>query len=367
MNFFVADPHWGVWVIAYFFLGGIAAGGYFLAVLIDSFGRPEDRPLARIAYLGAFPLVLVCGLVLTIDLGRPERFWHMLFKSEVVKEAFAEGFPFSGAGWRLAVRAPAFKYWSPMSAGSWGLSVFGACAFVSFVAAAWPHRRVGRWLDRPFVRWPVRVVGLVSAFYVASYTGSLLTASNQPLWSDTTWLSALFFASAISTALAAMALVAWRRKLGTPEGRERLEGADLWAIGLELVVFAAFLASLGGYLTAVLGTVRGWVLVAGVPVVGLLVPLLIRRVAGRRPWSAPVAAACVLLGGLLLRYGAVTVNVELLDRGPALLAGSRPEDRGPPGPAGFDPEDDREVGQAGADPDNHGPVVRPRSKFPVQQ
>jgi formate-dependent nitrite reductase membrane component NrfD len=46
MNFFVADPEWGVWIIAYFYLGGIAAGSYFIAILIEWFGSEEDRVLA---------------------------------------------------------------------------------------------------------------------------------------------------------------------------------------------------------------------------------------------------------------------------------------------------------------------------------
>ena len=36
MNLFVADPHWGWWIILYFYLGGIAAGAYFTATLIGS-------------------------------------------------------------------------------------------------------------------------------------------------------------------------------------------------------------------------------------------------------------------------------------------------------------------------------------------
>src|SRR5262245_35453610 len=114
MNLEVADPDWGGWIVAYFFLGGIAAGSYFLAVLSDWFCSEEDWTLARIAYWIAFPLIALCGLLLVVDLHRPERSWHMLLKSEVTKTAFAEGFPFTAAGWRLAVQAPAFKYWSPM-------------------------------------------------------------------------------------------------------------------------------------------------------------------------------------------------------------------------------------------------------------
>ena len=47
MNPFVADPQWGWWIVLYFYLGGIAAGAYFLATLIELFGRevlPDEEP-----------------------------------------------------------------------------------------------------------------------------------------------------------------------------------------------------------------------------------------------------------------------------------------------------------------------------------
>ena len=49
-------PDWGWLIVFYFFFGGLAGGCYFLAALIDLFGRPEDRPLARLGYYIAFPL-----------------------------------------------------------------------------------------------------------------------------------------------------------------------------------------------------------------------------------------------------------------------------------------------------------------------
>src|SRR5262245_60282223 len=96
MNLVVADPDWGWWIVCYFFLGGIAAGAYFTATLIDLAGGEQDRALARDGYWIAFPLVGVCGVLLILDLNRPERFWHMLLRSEVVKAALAEGWPWSG-------------------------------------------------------------------------------------------------------------------------------------------------------------------------------------------------------------------------------------------------------------------------------
>ena len=87
MTRFAADPAWGWWIVGYFFLGGIAAGAYFAATLIEAIGRDEDRPVARAGYRLALPLIAVCGIFLILDLDRPERFWHMMFQSEVVHHA----------------------------------------------------------------------------------------------------------------------------------------------------------------------------------------------------------------------------------------------------------------------------------------
>ena len=113
-TFFTATPHWRWLIVAYFFLGGLAGGSYFLATLMDLFGKREDRPLVRLAYLIAFPAVCVCGLLLTADLGRPERFWHMLVQAQTFR--------------------PMVKAYSPMSIGSWALLLFGGHAIHSFVA-----------------------------------------------------------------------------------------------------------------------------------------------------------------------------------------------------------------------------------------
>ena len=75
------------------------------------------------------------------------------------------------------------------------------------------------------------------------------------------------------------------------------------------------------------------------------------RIGQRRWWGIPTAAGCALLGGLLVRYGAVTTPGELLRRGPSTLVS-------------FAPEQGRHVGERGADIGNHGTVGKPRSKLP---
>lgn len=298
MDRYVVDPHWHDFIIWYFFLGGVAAGAFAVARLIDLFGDEYDRRAALVADWIAFPLVCLCGLLLVIDLGRPERFWHMLIQSNTFR--------------------PMFKWWSPMSAGSWGLSAFGAFASASFLGALADEGRfgLGRW--KGLLAWRNRGVigklyalgGLASAFFLGSYTGALLNASNQPIWSDSTWISPLFLASSVSTGLAAMALlVRWRR----PEAEAplaRLERADSWAIGLEAAMLVALAVSLGRLAVPAFNQWPGALVPAFVVPVGLLGPLLLKRFAGHR--GAWVAAAMVLIGGFALRAAIVGIAGPLL-------------------------------------------------------
>ncbi len=115
-TFFTASPGWHWLVVVYFFLGGLAAGSFFLAAMVDLLGNEQDRPLARLGYYTSILILLPAAPLLILDLNRPERFWHMLFQSE--------RFPL-----------PMFKWWSPMSVGSWALSIFGAVALLMALAA----------------------------------------------------------------------------------------------------------------------------------------------------------------------------------------------------------------------------------------
>src|SRR2546422_5359465 len=72
-TFFSGAPHWTWFIIPYFFVGGLAGGAYFLAAVLDWFGRPEDRPVVRTGYDIAAVGAILSGLLLTIDLGRDRK------------------------------------------------------------------------------------------------------------------------------------------------------------------------------------------------------------------------------------------------------------------------------------------------------
>jgi hypothetical protein len=149
-----------------------------------------------------------------------------------------------------------------------------------------------------------------------------------------------------------------------------LRHADLWALVLELIVFAIFLISLGGLLLPVMHTWHGKLLIIGTLVLGLILPLIFHLpVRARGLQSTAIAAVLSLVGGFVLRYAMLTTPPELLARASELRARYTVEgSHGIGTPAavllpGFSPEDGRPRGGGpGADPGNKTDNLEPRSK-----
>jgi protein NrfD len=297
----VGDPHWGALIVAYFFLGGIAAGAYAMAALAGLFGAEADRRATRAASYLAFPLVSICGILLIVDLNRPERFWHMLIASETLR--------------------PIFKWYSPMSVGSWGLSVFGAFSFISFLAVLaedgflrwnWLKSRIGSvrgtWIERVYLG-----TGCLSAFFLGAYTGTLLSASNQPVWAQSNWISALFLASAASTGVAATLLVnRWVFREQDDESTHRLEWLDRWAVAMEGVLLVIFVATLGRLGLEAVSTWPGLLLIVVVVPLGIIVPLATKRFGGST--GLKISPVCVLIAGLALRLSIVGMPLAFMSQ-----------------------------------------------------
>jgi len=269
-TFFTASPHWTWFIIPYFFVGGIAGGAFFLAALLQWFGRPEDRPVIRTGYGIAFWGAVLSGLLLTFDLGRPFRFWHMLVQSE--------NFPHL-----------MFKSWSPISFGSWAILLFAACAFVSWYMSQ----------EATVLAKLVAAVGGLLGFFVAGYTGVLLSVTNRPIWADSPWLGALFLASGASTGAAA--LVLFSRSRGAAETSLRwLSSVDTQALVIELILLVLFVVSLGS-VAKVWVSFWGLLLLVGVVWTGILWPLLLHFKPAGAGTGFRNPALMVLLGGFLLR------------------------------------------------------------------
>jgi formate-dependent nitrite reductase membrane component NrfD len=198
-------PVWTWEVPLYFFVGGTAGAAAVLATAYDMFGQtPEVARRARhVALAGG----LLSPLLLTSDLGRPERFLNML---------------------------RVFKWRSPMSMGSWILAVFGPSVTVSALAHELATLRIppapatdttiresvghGHAYSRVRVGRPGReaaeamgavagVAAALSGALLATYTGVLLAATAIPVWNQhRRLLPAHFGAAAIGSAASVLTL-----------------------------------------------------------------------------------------------------------------------------------------------------------------
>jgi hypothetical protein len=195
-------PVWTWEVAAYLFTGGLAAGSALLAAGGQVTGRPVLRRAGRVAALAG---VVASGGLLVADLGRPEGFHHML---RVVKPT------------------------SPMSVGTWVLTVFGPAAGVAAVAeaaGALPQRGVWGVLRRvvPPVGDAGGWVAAVTAPVLATYTGVLLADTAVPSWHEAyRELPVVFAGSALASGAAVGLLAAPAGQVG-PARRLAAVGAVL--------------------------------------------------------------------------------------------------------------------------------------------
>ena len=289
---FVTPPDWHWYIIWYFFLGGLAGGAYTLGTLFRLVGDPLDEGAARVAFLIAFPVYVLCPILLTLDLGRPLRFWHMLIDART--------------------GMPTLKYWSPMSVGAWALLLFGIFAFISFIEVlaldgSVRHRsarglavRLRGGFGRLFM-----IVGSCLGLFVAGYTGVLLAVSNQPVWSDTWAIGGLFLASGLSTAAAAIVLCTWFRSDARWTG-EKLSRADRYFVLMELVLLIIFFVTLGPMAAGMLH--GGWIVLWVLVLIGILVPFVLHRTS--LGGVAVLASLLVLIASFALRT-VIVLNPQL--------------------------------------------------------
>ena len=287
---FVRAPQWLWYILFYFFFAGLAGGSYAVATLLRLSGDRRDEAAARIGFLIAGPVTAICPVLLTIDLGVSwDRFWHMLVNVTPGDSSLN------------------FKYWSPMSVGVWALTVFGVFVAISFLDAWKPFIPVA--VNRVF-----NVLGALVGIYVASYTGVLISVSNQPVWSDTWALGGLFLASGLSGSAALLALLI-RNRADAAFSLGRLHEADGYFSALELALMIIFFITVGA--AGTLSRELPWLPLWAIAVVGIAGSLVEARghmrsvraggggtVAGVR-LDTVVVSALVLIGVLALRAAVI--------------------------------------------------------------
>ena len=166
----IKEPAWTIEVPWYFFAGGMAGASAPLAVAARMTGNER---LARSAVTVAAAGIAVGTPLLVSDLGRPERFHHML---------------------------RVFKPTSPMSMGSWVLAGLGPSA-VNAAVSEWfgIFPRLGRVAE---------VVSGLLGPALSTYTAVLVANTAVPVWHEAgRELPLVFAGSAMASAGAATALL----------------------------------------------------------------------------------------------------------------------------------------------------------------
>ncbi|WP_422749934.1 NrfD/PsrC family molybdoenzyme membrane anchor subunit [Mycobacterium sp. WMMD1722] len=267
-------PAWNWMIAAYLFLGGLSAGSALLGAGADLRGLPRLR---RVSRLGALASILASLYFLIADLGRPERFHHML---------------------RVA------KPSSPMSMGTWILSAYGPGAGLAAVAEVMPgwlrRSRLGR-----LVSWAARPAGLEAAAVapgVASYTAVLLSHNAVPAWREAhPYLPFVFAGSAAASGAGLGLLLAPVDECG-PARRMAVTGATLEVAASRAMEHRIGLAG-EAYTTGRPHRLRQaseLLTVAGA--VGAVV-------SGGRRWAVAASGAALLAGSALQRFGIFEAGV----------------------------------------------------------
>jgi len=197
----IKEPTWTWEIPTYFFTGGVSGASSVLSTSAKLFGN--EKLSRRALYVGAV-FDAISPLLLVSDLGRPERFHHML---------------------------RVFKVTSPMNVGAWVLLVNGGASNTAAV------------LELLGILKPVKLLAeLVAALFgppLATYTGVLVADTAVPVWHEGRHeLPWLFGASAAASAGAAATMFMDPDDAGPARrlaaGSVLVEGALMQAMELRL-------------------------------------------------------------------------------------------------------------------------------------
>ena len=239
--------------------------GLFLVAALGELAAPAlFAAVARVAYPIALALLLADLACLVLDLGDPLRFHHML---------------------------RVFKPTSPMSLGTWSLTVYALPLTVLALLSILPTHTLD-WLRRPAM-----LLGLLPALGTAVYKGVLFSTTAQPGWKDARWLGGYLVTSALMLGAAQLLLLC-----GVTEQREAaaaLRPTLELLLVLNAVTLGLLIRDVRATLARAYESTRLSELALLVVGGGVLAPLYL--VAVGRPLGLTVAVLLILLVALLVR------------------------------------------------------------------
>jgi Ni/Fe-hydrogenase subunit HybB-like protein len=255
-------------IIAWDALFNGMATGLFMAAAVSEFAAPAVfRPVAKVAYPVALVVLLIDLGLLVLDLGDPLRFHHML---------------------RI------FKLYSPMSVGTWCLTIFSLPLTVA--AALSLLAEMGRDFER--ARILAVVAGLLPALGSAAYKGVLLSTNAQPGWKDARWMGGYLTNSALLMGCGELLVLS--ALMGQPKAAAILRTAFIVLLVLNVIPLSLLFANLQPTHARLYTRKQQWrvgVLIA----VGTLIPLVLMLFNGSVPFIL-VAVIFLLVDGWAIRF-----------------------------------------------------------------
>jgi formate-dependent nitrite reductase membrane component NrfD len=281
-------PHWDIWnVVTYLFLGGVMGGLGVIGALANR-DTESDLKLKRTLAVTAFFLAPACPAVLITHLGRPERFAHML---RIVK----------------------FK--SPMSLGTWGLVVYSGAAGMNLVHTLARSGALPRWMRGVAPGIFGSLQALVGAFLMG-YTGVLLSASANPLWSSgKRHIPVAFVCSSMSSACALASLLSIAES--NSEVTRKLEKLEMIASTAELVSLLSFEKHAGDYGKPLFTGAAGERLRTYTVGAGIVAPLALNLLGEVLHLPKPVDCMRTLISSVLTIVGGYALRQTVVGAGRA--------------------------------------------------
>lgn len=304
----IKHAHWRWEIYLYFWIGGIGAGSHVVSTIAQVLGY-KDPAFLRASRYTTLVAMMISPILLIKDLGRPERFYNML---------------------RIV------KLRSPMSVGTWALTVFSLLTGLVATAQAARDGLLGQnAAARLAGALPTRflsVLALPFGFFVGSYTGVLLAATSVPMWArNAVLMGPTFLASALSTGLSAISFVLHLGEWGEQKTVQALRRAERFALLAEAGLLAASLVRMGRWGRPLRSKELGPLFFGGTVLGGILAPLALLFSDRESRGKGLLASLLVLAGGFVFRYAMVKGGRMSANDPGATFSLARREDSGQQG------------------------------------
>lgn len=248
--------------------------GLFLFAAVGELALPGLlAPVAKAAYPVALVFLLTDLMLLVLDLGDPLRFHHML---------------------------RVFKPSSPMSLGTWSLTVYSLplTLIVAIEAAQALNLLPPGSIVLEWVRKLAVIVGFLPAFGSLAYKGVLFSTSSQPGWKDARWMGGFMANSALMLGCAEMLAVSVLT--GHSKAAASLRTVLMLLLPLNIIPAGLLFAEFHKTLLRLYRDRQVYLASVLLFVGGTLIPLVLLLMGDSAPGILG-AASLILLGGLAIR------------------------------------------------------------------